>query len=368
MLARLFARQGQLAHANARGFALVSAETVKQLRQRTGAPINKCKQALEAEGGDLEAATSWLRKSGIATAQKKAGRGANDGIVGVFASPTSDRVALIELNSETDFVARNEVFHTLAQTIAAAALRVPAAQAATISVELGVSSVLSQPMELEGRTQTVEESLVSGVTALGARRSRRATHEPPARPKVRTPDAPAPPPRAARLAAAGENLVLRRACVVGSGSEIVSHYVHNAYAPGLGRTAAVVALSAPGAGEAARGALVELGQKLAMHIVAVAPQYLSRESVPAAKLEEESEVIRAQIAGSKKSPDVVAKIVAGKLGKFYEECVLLEQNYVLDDSGKVGKLVAARGKELGVDVTVAGFVRYHLGETGSSEK
>lgn len=147
---------------------------------------------------------------------------------------------------------------------------------------------------------------------------------------------------------------------------VVAHYVHNSYVPGFGRTAAAIALEAPGASEPSQhAAIAELGQRLAMHVVAAAPQYLSRECVPAAKLAEEADVIRSQLAGTKKSAEVIEKITSGKLGKFFEEACLLEQSYVLDDSGKVSKLVAARAKELGTPITVKGFVRYHLG--GSSE-
>jgi elongation factor Ts len=141
--------------------------------------------------------------------------------------------------------------------------------------------------------------------------------------------------------------------------------VHNTYATDFGRTAAAVVLEAPGASESAREVLLDLGQKLAMHIVAASPQYLSRESVPADKVEEEAAVVRAQISAtmSKKPPEVIEKILNGKLAKFFDETVLLEQNYVLEDAGKVRALVAAQAKELGVDITVAGFVRYHLGAT-----
>lgn len=309
----------------------VSAELVKQLRQRTGAPINKCKQALEAERGDLEAATSWLRKSGIATAQKKAGRGANEGVVGVHASASLDRVAVIELNSETDFVARNDVFQTLARTIAAAALDMPASSAGTTISHLEVPLVLLEKVDFAGRLQSIDEAVVGSVTTLG------------------------------------ENLLLRRACIIRSKRGVVAQYVHNSYSPGLGRTAAAVALEAPGASGSTLTAVAELGQKLAMHIVAAAPLYLERADVPALKVEAEAEVIRAQLAETKKPAGVLEKIVQGKLGKFYEDIVLMEQNFALDDSGKVRALVASRAKELGIDITVAGFVRFQLGESSTNQ-
>ncbi|KAJ1631746.1 elongation factor Ts [Pavlovales sp. CCMP2436] len=302
----------------------VSAEMVKQLRQRTGAPIIKCKQALEAEGGDLDAATSWLRKSGIATAAKKAGRGANEGVVGIAAAPTRDRVAVLELNSETDFVARNDVFQKLSRAIAMAALDAPVPSAGTIT-ELPVSTLLAQRLGVDGLT--AEEAIVTGVTTLG------------------------------------ENLLLRRACVLRATNGIVASYVHNTYAPGFGRTAAAVVLEAPGASAEALDTVSELGQKIAMHIVAASPLYLCREEVPAEKVEAEKEVIRAQAAVSKKSEAVVDKIVQGKLGKFFEDTVLLDQSYVLEpDAGNVGKLVSTWAKTHGVEVTVTGFVRYQLGQ------
>jgi len=157
--------------------------------------------------------------------------------------------------------------------------------------------------------------------------------------------------------------MLRRACVVRASDGVVGYYVHNSYVHNFGRTAAAVALEAPGALGTAREAIAELGQKLAMHAVAAAPQYLSRASVPAVKIAEESDVIRAQLATSKKGADVIDKIMAGKLGKFYEEACLLDQTYVLEDVGKVSTLVATRAKELETEIVVTGFARYHLGGT-----
>lgn len=371
----------------ARAFAQsVSAALVKQLRQRTGAPINKCKQALEAESGDLEAAATWLRKSGIATAQKKASRGANDGVVGVHAAPSLDRVALIELNSETDFVARNESFQSLARAVAAAVLDVPSAAEAAVA-ELPLSAVLAAQVEYEGRSQSVEEAIVSGVAALGTRAARnlqsarvtRAACDPLApfsSPGARL-SADSSTPRAAARHATGENLQLRRACtarLTPGVAGVIARYVHNAYVPGLGRTVAAVVLEAPGLSTGAGGederatleAISELGQKLAMHVVAAAPQYLSRASVPAARVAEEAEIIRSQLAGSNKGADVLEKIASGKLGKFYEEACLLEQSYALGDAGKVGQLVAARAKELGTHIEVKGFARYHLGSAADA--
>jgi translation elongation factor Ts len=157
------------AQGSARGLVqAINADLIKQLRQRTGAPINKCKQALEAEKGDLDGATSWLRKSGIATAQKKAGRGAHEGVVGALASDSRTRLALIELNSETDFVARNDVFQQLSRSVASAALQMETAGTAPVT-ELDGPSLLAQQIVHDGQAQTVEEVIVSGITALGTR-------------------------------------------------------------------------------------------------------------------------------------------------------------------------------------------------------
>lgn len=161
--------------------------------------------------------------------------------------------------------------------------------------------------------------------------------------------------------------MLRRGALLRAPSGHVAHYVHNVYTPNLGRIAAAVALEAEGGlSEGARPAVAELGQQLAMHVVAASPVYLDRASIPAEKIAEESAVFRAQLADSKKPPNVLDKIVEGKLAKWCSETVLLEQEFVLEQKGRVDKLVAAKARELGVKLRVAGYVRYSVGDSSTS--
>ena len=296
---------------------------VKELRARTAAPMKKCVEALAASADDVEGAVAWLRKSGVASAAKKAGRGANEGAVAVAA--TDRELAVIELNSETDFVARNTVFQELARGVVRSALALGAAEPATGPAprDLDLGALGRAPLAADG----------GGGGGSGA------------------------PPVAEAVGVAagtlGENLVLRRACVLrlaDGAPGLIARYVHNAYADGVGRTAAAVALQSEAADA---DALRRLGEQLAMHVVAAAPLYLERER----------EILVQRARASGKPDPIVEKMVQGQLTKFYQEVVLLDQPYVVDpEAGAVRKMLAAASKELGAEVALGGFVRYHVGQ------
>ncbi len=286
----------------------VTAALVKELREKTGAGMMDCKRALGDTGGDLESAIDWLRKKGLAAAAKKAGRVAAEGLVGVATAARAG--AVVEVNSETDFVARNELFQTLVRTVAELA----------VAGDGTLDGLNATPYPGTGRT--VAEELTELVARIG------------------------------------ENLVLRRVARLAVTEGVVASYVHNSLAPGLGKIGVLVALQSSAPAEV----LTPLGRQLAMHIAAANPLYLDIASVPPAALERERDVLRGQAEGSGKSADIVARMVEGRLRKFYEETVLLEQVFVIDGESRVGKVVEAAAKAAGTAILVAGFVRFQLGE------
>jgi elongation factor Ts len=286
----------------------IAAALVKELREKTGAGMMDCKRALGETGGDMEAAVDWLRKKGLAAAAKKAGRIAAEGLVGAATRTVAG--AVVEVNSETDFVARNELFQAFVRTVAGLA----------VGGNGDVEALKQTPYPGTGRT--VAEELTELVARIG------------------------------------ENLVLRRTARLAVASGVVASYVHNSLAPGLGKIGVLVALESDASGEA----LATLGRQLAMHVAAANPQYLDVSSVPAAALDRERAVLREQAAGSGKSEEIVARMVEGRLRKFYEEAVLLDQVFVIDNETRVSKVVEAAAKQAGSPIRVAGFVRLALGE------
>jgi elongation factor Ts len=286
----------------------VSASLVKELRDKTGAGMMDCKRALGDTAGDLEAAVDWLRKKGLAAAAKKSGRVAAEGLVGVATRGLAG--AAVEVNSETDFVARNELFQAFVRTVGGLALGNAG----------DVEALKEAPYPGTGRTVAGE------LTELIAR--------------------------------IGENLVLRRAQRLAVAHGVVASYVHNSLARGLGKIAVLVALESEAAGEA----LATLGRQLAMHVAAANPLYLDIAAVPAAALERERAVLHEQALASAKTEAIAEKMVEGRLRKFYEEAVLLEQVFVIDGERRVGKVVEAAAKEAGAPIRIAGFVRFALGE------
>ncbi len=286
----------------------VSAALVKELRDKTGAGMMDCKRALGDSGGDIEAAVDWLRKKGLAAAAKKSGRVAAEGLVGVATRDLAG--AVVEVNSETDFVARNELFQAFVRAVGVLALGTAG----------DVEALKEAPYPGTGR------SVAGELTELVGR--------------------------------IGENLVLRRAQRLVVTRGVVASYMHNSLAPGLGKIGVLVGLESAAAGEA----LAALGRQLAMHVAAANPLYLDIAAVPAAALERERAVLREQAKASAKTEAIVEKMVEGRLRKFYEETVLLEQIFVIDGERRVGKVIEAAAKEAGAPIRVAGFVRFALGE------
>jgi len=285
----------------------ITAGQVKELRDKTGAGMMDCKKALTETSGDFESAVDWLRKKGLAAAAKKAGRTAAEGLIGVALD--GPRGAVVEVNSETDFVARNEQFQDFVRTAAEQALNAG-----------GDVDALSQAATQGGAT--VGEELARLVGTIG------------------------------------ENLILRRTAALSVDQGVVAGYVHNQAAPGLGKIGVLVALQS--AGDAA--ALADLGKKLAMHVAAVAPAAVDKDGVDPSLLDREREILADQARASGKPEEIIAKMVEGRLRKYYEDVCLLEQTYVIDGETKVAKILEQAAKDLGGEVKVMGMIRFLLGE------
>jgi len=288
--------------------AEITAALVKDLREKTGAGMMDCKRALGETAGNLEQAVDWLRKKGLAAAAKKAGRVAAEGLVGVATAGGAG--AVVEVNSETDFVARNETFQAFVKTATALALQ----HGDDVEALKGV------PYPETGRS--VGEEL---------------TH---------------------LIATIGENMALRRAKRLKVAQGAAVSYVHNALAAGIGKIGVVVTLES----SADPGKLAAFGRQLAMHVAAANPQYLDVASVDPAAVERERAVLRERARQSGKPDNIIDKIVEGQLRKFYEETVLLEQIYVIDGESRISKVVEAAAKEAGAPIRIAGFARFALGE------
>jgi elongation factor Ts len=287
--------------------AEITASLVKELREKTGAGMMDCKRALGETQGDIEGAVDWLRKKGLAAAAKKAGRIAAEGLVGVATHGNAG--AVVEVNSETDFVARNEAFQNFVRQVAELALA---------KGDLDAVKAASFP----GTGRTVAEEL---------------TH---------------------LVATIGENMSLRRVRRLEVGKGVVVSYVHNALVPGLGKIGVLVAVESPS--DAAK--LTALGKQLAMHVAAANPQFLTIADVDAASLDRERDVLREQAKASGKPDAIIDKMVEGRLRKYYEEVVLLEQIFVVDGETRIAKVVEAAAKEAGAPIKITGFARFALGE------
>lgn len=296
--------------------AEITAALVKTLRETSGAGMMDCKKALSECGGDLEAATDWLRTKGLAAASKKAGRVAAEGLVGVVAEGKSG--VMVEINSETDFVSRNPEFQDFVASVARVAAGVAVEQGVSPAGDVAV--LAAQPFP--GLGKSVEERLTEMVATIG------------------------------------ENMTLRRAAALSVSQGLVASYVHAASAPGLGRIGVLVALES----EAPAEVLEPLGRHLAMHVAAAAPQSVDVESLDPAAVARERAVLSEQARDSGKPEDIIAKMVEGRLRKFYEDVVLNEQIYVVDGESRVGKVIEAAAKAAGTPIAIAGFARFALGE------
>jgi elongation factor Ts len=286
----------------------ITAAMVKDLRGKTGAGMMDCKKALAESGGDLEAAIDWLRTKGLAAAAKRAGQVAAEGLVAVALADGAG--AVVEVNAETDFVARNEVFQELVRGVLAAAL---------------------------AEDGDLERILASGYADSGHSVRDQITQA---------------------AATIGENIGLRRAAKLAVDSGVVSSYVHAAVTPGMGRIGVLVALSSSGDQES----LGALGKQLAMHIAASSPSAVAIADLDPAVVERERAVLTEQARDSGRPEDIVAKMVEGRLRKFYQETVLLEQTFAIDGETKVADVIEAAAKEAGGAIEVTGFARFALGE------
>jgi elongation factor Ts len=287
--------------------AEITAATVKELRERTGAGMMDCKKALAETNGEMEPAIDWLRAKGLSAAAKKAGRTASEGLVG--AAIEANRGALIEVNSETDFVAKNEIFQDFVRNVAKLAL------------EHGAD------VEALGASQypgggTVAEALTDNIAKIG------------------------------------ENQSLRRAAIAEVGQGAVVSYVHNAVTPGLGKIGVLVALESAAPAET----LNALGKQIAMHVAAAHPLALSAEELPADLIERERSIAMEKAKESGKPQNIVEKMVEGGLAKFRKEHSLLTQLFVMDNKTPVAEVVASAAKDAGTGIELKGFVRFQLGE------
>ena len=288
--------------------AEVTAATVKDLRDRTGAGMMDCKKALAETNGDIEAAVDWLRTKGLAAAAKKAGRVAAEGLVGVAVKGT--RGALVEVNSETDFVAKNEQFQEFVANV----------------TEVALDGAMTDVDAIKGAAYpaggTVEEVLTNNIATIG------------------------------------ENQSLRRAAIVEVKEGAVVSYVHNAAAPGMGKIGVLIALESSAAPEA----LQALGKQLAMHVAAAYPLALTGDDLDAELIARERAIAEEKAAESGKPAEIVAKMVDGAMAKFRKENALLSQPIVMDGKTPVAEVVAAAGRDAGAAITLKGFVRMQLGE------
>ncbi|HYG88258.1 MAG TPA: translation elongation factor Ts [Azospirillum sp.] len=288
--------------------AEITAALVKELREKTGAGMMDCKKALGETNGDLEGAVDWLRKKGLAAAAKKSGRVAAEGLVAVATFGTAG--AVVEVNAETDFVARNDKFQAFA--------------AKTAEIALGTSGDVEalKTAAYPGASHTVQDELTGLIATIG------------------------------------ENMNLRRAAKLSVSAGVVTSYIHTAIAPGLGKIGVLVALESTG--DAAK--LTELGKQIAMHVAAARPEALDIADVDASALEREKNVLADQARASGKPEAIIEKMVEGRLRKYYEEVCLLEQTYVIDGETKIRKVVEAASKDVGAPIKLTGFVRFALGE------
>jgi elongation factor Ts len=287
--------------------ATITAGLVKDLREKTGAGMMDCKNALSETGGDIEGAIDWLRKKGLARAAKKSGRVAAEGLVGVA---VKDNVGVVvEVNSETDFVARNHDFQGLVRGVLAVAL--------DKSPNVDAETVLGSQFKGGG---TVAEAIANAIATIG------------------------------------ENMTLRRVQGLRVAEGAVGHYVHSQIADGLGRIGVIVGLESKGS----RDALAAFGRQVAMHVAAASPIALNSQGVDPATVARERSVLADKNAG--KPANVIEKIVESGLKTFYKEVCLLDQAYVHDPSKSVAQAVKEAEKTVGAPVEVTGFVRYALGE------
>jgi len=286
----------------------ISASQVKQLREMSGAGMMDCKTALGETGGDMEAAIDWLRKKGIAKADKKAGRTAAEGLIGIVSTP--GKAAMVEVNSETDFVARNGEFQNLVANIAKAAL------------DKGSSVETLGAAPFPAGEKNVADTLKDAIGTIG------------------------------------ENMTLRRVASLQVEAGVVASYIHNAAADGLGKLGVLVAIETQGDKEAA----LAFGRQVAMHIAATNPLALTAEQVDGAAIEREKAIFSEQARQSGKPENIIEKMVEGRMRKFFEEVVLLSQPFVMNPDLSVAAALKEAEKAIGAPAKIISYIRFALGE------
>ena len=287
--------------------AEITAASVKELRERTGAGMMDCKKALAENNGEMEPAIDWLRAKGLSAAAKKAGRTAAEGLVGAVVE--GSRGALVEVNSETDFVAKNDIFQDFVRNVA------------KLVLENGTDVETLATSQYPGGG-TVQEKLTDNIAKIG------------------------------------ENQSLRRAAVLEVNQGAVVSYVHNQVAPGLGKIGVLVALESAAPAET----LNDLGKQIAQHVAAAHPQALDADSIDPALVERERSIAMEKARESGKPDNIIEKMVEGGLAKFRKENALLSQLFVRDNKTPVADIVASAAKDAGTAIQLTGFVRYQLGE------
>lgn len=285
----------------------ITAAMVKELRESTGAGMLDCKKALVEANGNMETAVDWLRKKGLASAAKKSSRIAAEGLVAVYVD--GNKGAAVEVNSETDFVAKNDIFQAYVEDAAKVALA------------------------NNGDVEAMKNAQDAGGKTFGERLTD-------------------------MIARIGENMNLRRAKVVSVNNGLVCPYVHNALRAGLGKIGVLVALEST----ADKAKLADLGKHIAMHVAAAQPIALNIASVDPAAVEHEKSIFAEQAAASGKPANIIEKMVEGRIRKFYEEVVLEEQNYIMDPDKKVKDVIAEAAKECGADIKLTDYVFFKLGD------
>lgn len=287
---------------------IISASQVKELRDATGAGMMDCKAALTENAGDMEAAVDWLRKKGLSKAAKKSGRTAAEGLIGVASSGTT--AALVEVNSETDFVGRNDQFQALVR------------QVAELAVAAGGDVDKLGATKVPGTEKTVTERITDAVATIG------------------------------------ENMRLRRTAAITVSDGVVGTYIHSAVADGLGKIGVIVGLESTGD----KTVLAMLGKQVAMHIAAATPIAVRPEEVDSSILDRERDIFADQARQSGKAEAVIEKMIEGRIRKFYEEVTLLKQAFVVIPDMTVEAALKKAEKEIGAPVAITSFVRYVIGE------
>ena len=288
--------------------SLITAALVKELRDKTGAGMMDCKNALVETNGNIEESVDWLRKKGISGAEKKSARTAADGVVTV--SVSENAAALVEINSETDFVSRNPDFQQFAKNVSSIALN-----SGSNLDELKNAKYLDSG-------KTVKDALTDLIGLIG------------------------------------ENIVIRRTVLFNSSTNILSSYIHGQIDEGLGKIGVILSIESNGDVEKIK----ELGKKLAMHIAASKPVAISSKDVDPAIIDRERKILIEQAKDSGKPDNIIEKMVEGRISKFFSEITLLDQTWVMDGESKVSKVIENIEKEISCNIVIKDFKYFILGE------